>query len=139
MDEVGPHSIKKRALKSDKKKKGKQSNADPKRKKFVTLKKGWIVDVGTVYHGAKGRYHYFLCLQLILRHQIAALTKLWELPPEFEVKLFPLDTRPSSSAYLSFFRLFVKNFGLFILHYYPILRLLSRIFILRRTKRVMKP
>ena len=51
----------------------------------LLLEKGWIVDEGTVYHGARGRYHYFLCLQLILRHQIAALTKLWELPPEFEV------------------------------------------------------
>jgi RNA polymerase I-specific transcription initiation factor RRN7 len=86
MDEVGPHSMKKRALKSDKKKKGRQSKADPKRKYSVTLKKGCTVDEGTVYHGARGRYHYFLCLQLIFRHQIAALTKLWDLPPEFEVK-----------------------------------------------------
>lgn len=82
---MGPHSMKKRALKSDKKKKGRQSKADPKRKTFVARKKAWIVDEGSVYHGARGRYHYFLCLQLILRHQIAALTKLWELPLEFEV------------------------------------------------------
>ena len=51
------------------------------------LDKDWIVDGRTVYHGARGRYHYFLCLQLILRHQIVALTKLWELPPEFDVEL----------------------------------------------------
>ena len=38
-----------------------------------------------MYHGARGRYHYFLCLQLLLRKQVAALTRLWELPPEFEV------------------------------------------------------
>ncbi|KAH9482730.1 hypothetical protein JR316_0004830 [Psilocybe cubensis] len=65
--EVGPHAMRKRTLKS-KRKKGKASNANPK-----------------LYHGARGRYHYFLCLQLILRKQIAALTKIWELPPEFEI------------------------------------------------------
>ncbi|PPQ94027.1 hypothetical protein CVT25_009875 [Psilocybe cyanescens] len=65
--EVGPHAMKKRTLKS-RRKKGKANSADPK-----------------LYHGARGRYHYFLCLQLILRKQIAALTQLWELPPEFEI------------------------------------------------------
>lgn len=39
----------------------------------------------TVYHGARGRYHYFLCLQWLLRNQVATLIKLWNLPPEFEV------------------------------------------------------
>jgi hypothetical protein len=34
MEEAGPHSMKKRALKSDKKKKGRQSKADPKSKIF---------------------------------------------------------------------------------------------------------
>ncbi|KAF8165266.1 hypothetical protein B0H34DRAFT_648113 [Crassisporium funariophilum] len=68
MEEMGPHAMKKRTLKSGKGKKGRQSHADPK-----------------LYHGARGRYHYFLCLQLILRKQIAALVKLWDLPPEFEV------------------------------------------------------
>lgn len=38
-----------------------------------------------MYHGARGRYHYFLCLQLLLRKQVAALIRLWDLPPEFEV------------------------------------------------------
>ncbi|KAF8913979.1 hypothetical protein CPB84DRAFT_1758069 [Gymnopilus junonius] len=66
--EVGPHAMKKRALKSRRKVKGQSSHADPK-----------------LYHGARGRYHYFQCLQLLLRKQIAALTTLWELPPEFEV------------------------------------------------------
>lgn len=39
----------------------------------------------TVYHGDRARYHYFQCLQLILRHQIKTLVELWKLPPEFEV------------------------------------------------------
>ncbi|KDR83659.1 hypothetical protein GALMADRAFT_56567 [Galerina marginata CBS 339.88] len=66
--EVGPHAMKKRTLKSGRKKKGRGNHADPK-----------------LYHGARARYHYFLCLQLLLRKQIVALTKLWELPAEFEV------------------------------------------------------
>lgn len=41
-----------------------------------------------VYHGARGRYHYFLCQQLILRMQVETITKLWSLPPEFEVCAF---------------------------------------------------
>ena len=40
----------------------------------------------TVYHGDRARYHYFQCLQLVLRHQVKALVKLWGLPPEFEVR-----------------------------------------------------
>ena len=44
-----------------------------------------------MYHGDRARYHYFQCLQLVLRHQIKALVELWKLPPEFEV-------RPSSLA-----------------------------------------
>ena len=43
MDEVGPHSMKKRTLKSDKKKKGRQSKADPKRKNFVAWKKDGLL------------------------------------------------------------------------------------------------
>jgi len=35
---VGPHSMKKRTLKSDKKKQGKQSRADPKRKIIFCLR-----------------------------------------------------------------------------------------------------
>lgn len=42
-------------------------------------------DTSSVYHGARGRHHYFECQQLLLRKQIAVLTKLWSLPSEFEV------------------------------------------------------
>ncbi|KAI0650789.1 hypothetical protein C8Q79DRAFT_1007021 [Trametes meyenii] len=65
--ELGPHAVRKRNLKSGRKKKERQSKADPK-----------------VYHGERARFHYFQCLQVILRMQVAALTRLWELPPEFE-------------------------------------------------------
>jgi hypothetical protein len=43
--------------------------------------------LATVYHGARGRYHYFLCQQYLLRMQIEVITELWNLPPEFEVKI----------------------------------------------------
>lgn len=39
----------------------------------------------SVYHGNRGKYFYFQCLQLILRHQIAVLIERWALPPELEV------------------------------------------------------
>ncbi|KAI0677598.1 hypothetical protein C8Q78DRAFT_960540 [Trametes maxima] len=65
--ELGPHAVRKRNLKSGRKKKERQSKADPK-----------------VYHGERARFHYFQCLQVILRMQVEALTRLWELPPEFE-------------------------------------------------------
>ncbi|KAJ6628704.1 hypothetical protein B0H10DRAFT_1988902 [Mycena sp. CBHHK59/15] len=68
LDEVGPHAVKKRTLKSTRQKKTATSNADPK-----------------LYHGNKGRYFYFQCLQLILRHQITVLTERWVLPAELEV------------------------------------------------------
>ena len=53
-----------------------------------------------VYHGDRGRYHYYQCLQLLLRLQIKSLTAAWHLPPEFEVRsLFhaspQLSYRPS--------------------------------------------
>ncbi|KAG7449110.1 uncharacterized protein BT62DRAFT_888159 [Guyanagaster necrorhizus] len=38
-----------------------------------------------LYHGARGTYLYFQCLQIIFRKQIAALTKVWNLPSEFEL------------------------------------------------------
>ncbi|KAI0638164.1 hypothetical protein C8Q77DRAFT_1153833 [Trametes polyzona] len=66
--ELGPHAVRKRNLKSGRKKKERQSKADPK-----------------FYHGERARFHYFQCLQLLLRMQIAALTRLRELPPEFEL------------------------------------------------------
>lgn len=37
-----------------------------------------------VYHGNRARLLYFQSLQLLLRLQVNALQKLWELPPEFE-------------------------------------------------------
>jgi RNA polymerase I-specific transcription initiation factor RRN7 len=40
-----------------------------------------------VYHGPRARWLYFECLQLLLRKQIAALTREWHLPREFEVRL----------------------------------------------------
>jgi len=36
-------------------------------------------------HGARARYHYFQCLQLLLRKQIGALTSLWNYPLSVEV------------------------------------------------------
>ncbi|KAH6914843.1 hypothetical protein BKA70DRAFT_1257190 [Coprinopsis sp. MPI-PUGE-AT-0042] len=67
VQEVGPHAMKKRTLKTGKKKREHKSKGDPK-----------------LYHGARGRYHYFLCLQLLLRQQVDALMTLWQLPTEFE-------------------------------------------------------
>ncbi|KAM5540486.1 hypothetical protein V8D89_005944 [Ganoderma adspersum] len=65
--ELGPHHMRKRTLKSGRKKKERQSRADPK-----------------LYRGERARFHYYQCLQVILRIQVAALTRLWELPSEFE-------------------------------------------------------
>jgi RNA polymerase I-specific transcription initiation factor RRN7 len=36
------------------------------------------------YYGERADFHYLACLQLLLRKQVAAITKLWSLPPEFE-------------------------------------------------------
>ncbi|KAH7914201.1 hypothetical protein BJ138DRAFT_1144338 [Hygrophoropsis aurantiaca] len=66
-EDLGNHTMKKRTLKSGRKKKEKESKADPK-----------------LYHGERARFHYYQCLQLLLRKQIATLTTLWNLPPEFE-------------------------------------------------------
>ncbi|KAI0347266.1 hypothetical protein BDW22DRAFT_1321340 [Trametopsis cervina] len=66
--ELGPHAVRKRTLKSGRKKKERMSKADPK-----------------LYHGDRGRYLYYQCLQLLLRLQITALVDVWHLPPEFEV------------------------------------------------------
>ncbi|PCH41046.1 hypothetical protein WOLCODRAFT_118149 [Wolfiporia cocos MD-104 SS10] len=66
VDEFGPHARIKRKLHKQSKKK-EHSGANP-----------------NLYYGERGRYHYFQCLQLILRMQVAALTKAWGLPPQFE-------------------------------------------------------
>ncbi|EJD01099.1 uncharacterized protein FOMMEDRAFT_88501 [Fomitiporia mediterranea MF3/22] len=63
----GPHTMRKRALKSKKKLNEKRSSANP-----------------VLYHGDRARYHYFECLQVLLRMQIKKLTELWNLPPDFE-------------------------------------------------------
>ncbi|KAJ7129575.1 hypothetical protein C8R44DRAFT_908212 [Mycena epipterygia] len=68
LEEVGPHLLKKRTLKSNRQNKVQTSGLDPK-----------------LYHGNRGRYFYFQCLQFILRHQIAVLTERWALPKELEV------------------------------------------------------
>lgn len=65
---MGLHALRKRTLKSGRKKGDGRSKADPE-----------------LYHGARGRHHYFECQQLLLRKQIAVLTKLWSLPSEFEI------------------------------------------------------
>ncbi|KAG6873762.1 hypothetical protein C0995_011581 [Termitomyces sp. Mi166 len=67
-DGMGQHTLRKRTIKTGRKKKEAQNEAN-----------------ASVYHGARGRYHYFECLQLMLRKQVAVLTKLWALPQEFEV------------------------------------------------------
>ncbi|KAI0686432.1 hypothetical protein BC835DRAFT_1288082 [Cytidiella melzeri] len=68
VNELGPHTVRKRTLKSGRKKKERVSKADPK-----------------LYHGNRGRYHYFQCLQLVLRLQIKAVSEAWHLPSEFEI------------------------------------------------------
>ncbi|KAF9076732.1 hypothetical protein BDP27DRAFT_1283456 [Rhodocollybia butyracea] len=67
-EDVGNHMMRKRDLKSNRKKKERKSGTNPQ-----------------LYHGSRGRYLYFQCQQLILRKQIAALTKLWDLSKEFEM------------------------------------------------------
>ncbi|KAJ4478198.1 hypothetical protein J3R30DRAFT_3289949 [Lentinula aciculospora] len=67
-EDVGNHMMRKRSLKLNRKKKERQSKANPK-----------------LYHGTRGRYLYFQCQQLILRKQIYALITLWNLPKEFEM------------------------------------------------------
>lgn len=84
--------MRKRTLKSGRKKKERQSKADPKRRQFCLISLWRNFDaVCTVYHGERARFHYYQCLQVILRMQIAALTRLWGLPPEFEVRYASLQ------------------------------------------------
>ncbi|KAH9062691.1 hypothetical protein EDB87DRAFT_1673690 [Lactarius vividus] len=66
--ELGPHLLQKRALKSARERRGRASKANPK-----------------LYYGARARYLYFQCLQLLLRKQVAALIRIWKLPSEFEI------------------------------------------------------
>ncbi|EJU06182.1 hypothetical protein DACRYDRAFT_44696 [Dacryopinax primogenitus] len=66
--ESGPHLLHKRSLKRPKRTKVHASNADPK-----------------LYHGDRARFHYLQCLQLLFRHQVSTLIRIWSLPPEFEI------------------------------------------------------
>ncbi|KAL5530670.1 hypothetical protein ACEPAF_6928 [Sanghuangporus sanghuang] len=65
---LGQHTVRKRTLKSTRATIGKRSGANP-----------------ILYHGGRARYHYFQCLQVLLRMQIAKLTEIWKLPPDFEI------------------------------------------------------
>ena len=86
MTELGPHHMRKRTLKSGRKKQEQQSKADPTGRSFLPCSFAHLTLARTVYHGERARFHYYQCLQLILRMQVAALTRLWQLPPEFEVR-----------------------------------------------------
>ncbi|KZT12475.1 uncharacterized protein LAESUDRAFT_733156 [Laetiporus sulphureus 93-53] len=67
-DWTGTHELRKRQITSQRERKDNlgQANSKP-------------------YHGERARFHYFQCLQLILRMQIVALKKAWHLPPEYEI------------------------------------------------------
>jgi RNA polymerase I-specific transcription initiation factor RRN7 len=83
---MGPHAMRKRALKSQKPKKEEISRADPKRAYYCPRPDMTVNQSLSVYHGDRARYLYFQCCQLMLRRQVAALIKLWDLQPEFEVR-----------------------------------------------------
>lgn len=103
LDTFGPHAMKKRALRAGRKKKEEKSNTDPRRtsfRHFSTEIKVHIPELRLVYHGDRARYHYFQCLQLVLRYQIKALIELWKLPPEFEVRSPLLGPRHVGSCSL---------------------------------------
>ncbi|KAF8351379.1 hypothetical protein F5887DRAFT_1069097 [Amanita rubescens] len=68
VDVAGPHMMQRRSLKNTRQKREARSKANPQ-----------------LYHGARGRYLYFQCLQTLLRLQVSTLTKLWSLPTQFEV------------------------------------------------------
>lgn len=81
--------MRKRTLKSSRKKQQRHSKADPKCPSLSILPNLYILKPFpplAVHHGERARYHYYQCLQLILRLQVAALTRLWKLPPEFEAR-----------------------------------------------------
>lgn len=67
MEFTGQHVMRQRQVKKKKQKKG-RNRANPQ-----------------LYHGSMGRLLYFQCLQILLRMQVLALVKLWDLPSEFEV------------------------------------------------------
>jgi RNA polymerase I-specific transcription initiation factor RRN7 len=92
-NEGAAHMVRKRTLKSGReKRKERKSRADPKCALLhfpfsfirVLLASAYVLNY-IVYHGARARFHLYQCLQLLLRSQVATLTRLWGLPPEFEV------------------------------------------------------
>ena len=123
-DELGPHALRKRALKSRRKKKESTQRADPKcefcnNRIQITI---YLSLVSIVYHGPRARYHYFQCLQLLLRQQISALTSLWKLPPEFEVRFYLID----EARHLRILRSCVEMCGHYISAFYQIPHRLNR-------------
>ncbi|KAH8999102.1 hypothetical protein EDB92DRAFT_2005820 [Lactarius akahatsu] len=90
--EPGPHLLQKRALKSARERRGRASKANRQRRhqwaplKALASQPFTEVDLSNiVYYGARARYLYFQCLQLLLRKQVAALIRIWKLPSEFEI------------------------------------------------------
>lgn len=82
---MGPHAMQKRTLKSTRQKRGIRSQANPQCTCF-TICRATSPGTFAVHHGARGRYLYFQCLQILLRLQVSALAELWSLPTGFEVR-----------------------------------------------------
>jgi len=85
-DEPLGHALKKRAIKARKTVDGGPGNVNTSRQLNVSFsaRAGWIELASPDYYGERAEFHYLTCLQVLLRKQVAALTKLWSLPPEFE-------------------------------------------------------
>jgi len=89
--EVSQYQTQKRSTKRRQVKRERKSRANP-----------------MLYHGDRARFHYFQCLQLLLRMQVHALIEIWNLPPEFEIvcrdfwalHLSLLPTPPPAEPYL---------------------------------------
>lgn len=101
-EDVGNHMMKKRTLKSNREKKERKSRVNLECTFLLLV----IVTLDAhrytflVYHGSRGRYLYFQCQQLILRKQVAALTRLWKLPKEFEVSKLATHIGGTKTDYL---------------------------------------
>ena len=76
-----------------------------------------MLTTGPVYHGDRARFHYYQCLQLLFRKQVAALTTLWKLPPEFEV-CRPLGLASIMSMFIMF-RQYAETYGYSISTSFP--------------------
>lgn len=84
-DEPPSHALKKRAIRARKPIDEGPGIVNPSRQ-FCSLsaRAGWTEHVPPGYYGERADFHYLACLQVLLRKQVAAATKLWSLPPEFE-------------------------------------------------------